>query len=200
METAENVATLPRDQLLCALLIVIPRLREPEAFQSICDVFDEIGYDALAAAIEYRMANTRDAKRQKAFIYQALAGLNQYPALLRNHRIGSWVDSLFTHRLYSPLHIVPLLGCLEHRPHSDPERISTEKISDLKHAKDLIATNDESWQRAIDGFEHATEAIKTDTDKLIERATMFSRVSEESAHGDPVGWFSAMFVPSLRAA
>lgn len=202
LETAENVATVPRERLLCALLMVLPRLTDPEAYRALCDVFARVGHDALGEAIQHRMENVHDIARQRKFIYQTLAGLEQHTPLLRNRIIGAWVDGLLTHRLYSPLYIVLLLLCLEHRPQADPSRLMVDKIEELDLLRMGINESSEEWLAVNQEVQHLTGYLEGHAERLLSLAQDAQERAARSVTDmtfELADQFTLLFAPSAFA-
>lgn len=195
LETAEHVGTVPRDHLLSALLMALPRVSEADAYQAICDAFRASGHDAIGHALENRLRYAHDDLCLHRFIHHSLTGLMEYPELLQNPRIGAWVRGLLANRFDPGGAIVRILMCLE-RLNSGYQRIIGERQSEIERVIARIDTPDDNWRKVNSGIEARQNAQREAAERYLQELSLRTAGERDEATSGMVGTFLGFFAPT----
>ncbi|MEL6885317.1 MAG: hypothetical protein AAFP87_12470 [Pseudomonadota bacterium] len=166
LQTAEQVTKVKQSQVLCALLVVLARIKPRAAHGAICDVLDREGHEKLGRALIRETQELMAGSETAQLLHQMLVGIREYPRLLSNNSIGMWVDGLQIKNIYDYRLAPAVLYCLERRPAAAFATVARERRDQFARLVQDIEGDGTDWARMNDGVKLD---IQTNLEKLVTR-------------------------------
>lgn len=151
ISTVDVLAGIPKDRLILALVICLSRVDAGAARNALCNTLVRVGFDVVADSLRKQFSST-PVTGESFNLLHVFAGLGEFPRMVAENDVGTWVDSLAYSSLLSDRLTPFYINLLQHRPHAILGRIIEEKSNSLNRLIRDVGSNPLYWTNYISGL------------------------------------------------
>jgi hypothetical protein len=149
----EEVARIPADRLVVALLICLGRMKAGAARRAVCDTLLIIDIPWIVRALHSQLDDAQSSFETRRAIVHIMAGLRNFPRLVYDGMLGGWFEFVRNSSLWCD-EIAPFYADIAIRqPRTVETRVVEGIFVSLRRVLDKIRAQDPVWMSMTEGLE-----------------------------------------------